>query len=637
MSAPSFHKAAILLATLPLIGTMGSSVQAQPITPAQDGTNTVIVPNGTQFNIQGGKLSGNGANLFHSFEQFGLSEGQIANFLSSPQIQNILGRVIGGDASLINGLIQVSGGNSNLFLINPAGILFGLNARLDVPAAFTATTATAIGFGDNTWLNAFGDNQWSTLGGTPNAFQFNLPHPGSIVNLGHLAVPPGQNLSLVGGSVINLGTLETPGGKVTLAAVPGEQVLRVSQEGHLLSLDLPLSETNLNPLSLPGLLTASGLNHADSIQVNDRGQVVLSQSGVILPHETGVAIASGSLNVSGATGGEVNILGDKVGLVSANINASGANGGGTILIGGDYKGQGTLPNATRTFVSRDSTLNADAVTTGDGGLVVVWADDTTQFLGNITARGGLEAGNGGFVEVSGKETLNFQGTADTSAPNGYVGTLLLDPATLRIIDRGVFEFPEAGTQDPTLTAAGSILAGDPDIGENTISWIAINDLGAAANVVLEATGDIVIEDITGVNPPTANNAVFLQLATGSLQITSTEGSIVFEDINDRIVTEGGAITLQAPGGNITAGILDTAGAQNFTAGNVTVEAAGDIAVNEIRTGGGDVSLIAGDRIVTGTIDASGGIIGAGGIGGQVELQAPNEISPGDIITTNNTV
>uniref|UniRef100_A0ACD5GZT2 Filamentous hemagglutinin N-terminal domain-containing protein n=1 Tax=Desertifilum tharense IPPAS B-1220 TaxID=1781255 RepID=A0ACD5GZT2_9CYAN len=66
-----------------------------------------------------------GTNLFHSFEQFGLSEGQIANFLSSPQIQNILGRVIGGDASIINGLIQVSGGNSNLFLINPAGILFG--------------------------------------------------------------------------------------------------------------------------------------------------------------------------------------------------------------------------------------------------------------------------------------------------------------------------------------------------------------------------------------------------------------------------------------------------------------------------------------------------------------------------------
>uniref|UniRef100_A0ACD5GXD5 Uncharacterized protein n=1 Tax=Desertifilum tharense IPPAS B-1220 TaxID=1781255 RepID=A0ACD5GXD5_9CYAN len=114
-------------------------------------------------------------------------------------------------------------------------------------------------------------------------------------------------------------------------------MLRISQEGHLLSLDIPVTETHLNPLSLPALLTGNGLDHADSIQVNDRGQVVLSQSGVIIPDETGVAIASGSLNVSGTTGGEVNVLGDRVGLVSANINASGTNGGGTILIGGDYK------------------------------------------------------------------------------------------------------------------------------------------------------------------------------------------------------------------------------------------------------------------------------------------------------------
>uniref|UniRef100_A0ACD5GX12 Uncharacterized protein n=1 Tax=Desertifilum tharense IPPAS B-1220 TaxID=1781255 RepID=A0ACD5GX12_9CYAN len=97
--------------------------------------------------------------------------------------------------------------------------------------------------------------------------------------------------------------------------------------------------------------------------------------------------------------------------------------------------------------------------------------------------------------------------------------------------------------------------------------------------------------------------VFLQLATGSLRITSTEGSIVFEDINDRIVTEGGAISLQAPGGNITAGILETTGAQNFTAGNVTVEAAGDITVNEIRTGGGDIVVTS----ANGTIDAIGTI------------------------------
>ncbi|NEQ23456.1 MAG: filamentous hemagglutinin N-terminal domain-containing protein, partial [Microcoleus sp. SIO2G3] len=114
---------------------------AQSITPAADGTQTVITPDGNRFDISGGSLSEDGTNLFHSFEQFGVQPDQIANFLSNPQITNILGRVIGGNPSLINGLIQVSDGTANLFLMNPAGIIFGTNASLNVPASFTATTA----------------------------------------------------------------------------------------------------------------------------------------------------------------------------------------------------------------------------------------------------------------------------------------------------------------------------------------------------------------------------------------------------------------------------------------------------------------------------------------------------------------
>ncbi len=113
----------------------------QSITPATDGTGTTVTPQGNRIDISGGKLSRDGANLFHSFQQFGLSETQTANFLSNPAIQNILARIVGGNASVINGLIQVTGGNSNLFLMNPAGIVFGANAQLNVPASFTATTA----------------------------------------------------------------------------------------------------------------------------------------------------------------------------------------------------------------------------------------------------------------------------------------------------------------------------------------------------------------------------------------------------------------------------------------------------------------------------------------------------------------
>src|SRR4028118_84583 len=178
-----------------------SPILAQSITPAADSAGTQVTPAGNRLDIPGGRLSGDGANLFPSFERFGLDAGQTANFLSNPSITNILGRVVGGNASIINGLIQVSGGNSNLFLINPAGIVFGANAQLNVPAAFTATTATGIGFGSN-WFNAVGSNNYADLVGTPTAFAFTTPsnQGGAIINAGQLAVETGQNLTLLGGT-----------------------------------------------------------------------------------------------------------------------------------------------------------------------------------------------------------------------------------------------------------------------------------------------------------------------------------------------------------------------------------------------------------------------------------------------------
>jgi filamentous hemagglutinin family protein len=276
-----------LLALLPFAALILSQpALAQRIVPAPDSTGTTVNPTGNQFNITGGSLSGDGANLFHSFQQFGLSEGQIANFLSSPNIRNILGRVAGGEPSVINGLIRVTGGNSNLYLINPAGILFGQNARLDVPASFLATTATGIGFGSN-WFHAAGDNNYAALTGTPSAFAFPLAQPGAIVNTGELAVTAGSSLSLIGGTVLNTGTLSAPGGNLTVAAVPGESLVRISQPGHLLGLDIQTSNlpafqaSNLPaflPASLPALLTGSGAGHATAVQVGSDGSVTFSGS-----------------------------------------------------------------------------------------------------------------------------------------------------------------------------------------------------------------------------------------------------------------------------------------------------------------------------------------------------------------------
>lgn len=278
------------------IAAIPTAAIAQSITPAIDGTGTIVIPQNNQFDITGGTLSGDGNNLFHSFQQFGVDSGQIANFLTPPAIQNVLGRVVGGDASVINGLVQLTGSQATLYLVNPAGIVFGSNASLNVPASFTATTATGIGFG-TTSFDSLGNNNYATLIGHPTSFAFALSQPGAIVNSGNLSVNLGQNLTLMGGTILNNGRLSAPGGTITLAAVPGNNLVRLSQPGSLLSLEFqPLSPTAfpLTPATLPQLLTGGGVSNASDFIINANGQVVLMGSG--LPVTSGDVVMGNQIN-----------------------------------------------------------------------------------------------------------------------------------------------------------------------------------------------------------------------------------------------------------------------------------------------------------------------------------------------------
>ncbi|MEH1860855.1 MAG: CHAT domain-containing protein [Nostoc sp.] len=624
--------------------------QAQQIVPAGDGTNTIVTPNGNRLDITGGTTSKDGANLFHSFQQFGISPEQIANFQASPALQNILGRITGGNASVINGLIQVTGGNANLFLMNPAGFVFGANASLNVPGAFTVTTANGIGFGSS-WFNAIGVNDYNTLVGNPNGFAFSTNQPGAIANAGNLAVGTGQNLNLLGGNVINTGQLSAPGGQIAVTSVPGQNWVRLSQPGNLLSLEIqPLASSSNQPnnwtipiASLPELLTVGNTG----LTANPDGTVKLTGSNVTIPTTPGTTIVSGTVNASSQTGGTVTALGKKVAVIDANINASGNNGGGTVLIGGDYQGKGTLPNADRTYVDSKSVINANSNLNGNGGRVIVWGNDTTKFFGNISARGGANAGNGGFVEVSGKNFLTFNGLVDTSAVNGNFGTLLLDPSTLTIIDGGT------GTFDAT---AGNIAFNNADIGANTVSWGAIAASGA--NINLQATGNITINDITGDTPlVTTPGIATLNLGGGSFNLSSQTGSVNFVNPTNTIQTTGGAINISGASlslgnlntsrtsgnsgnvtlfatSNITAGNIIASG-QGYSAGNITVQSTnGAITLNNLNTnniqgfsgfgyGGiiitdaGTVSLTAAGNIFTGTINSSSNDANGSGRAGDV--------------------
>jgi filamentous hemagglutinin family protein len=584
---------------------------AQSIVPASDGTGTTIAPSQgpqTRYDITGGTPSRNGANLFHSFTQFGLNSGETANFISNPTIQNILGRVVGGDASLINGLIQVSGGNSNLYLMNPAGIIFGANARLDVPGSFFATTASGIGF-DNRWFNGTGTNDYASLVGMPNAFAFPA-QSGSIVNAGKLAVGTGQNLTLLGGTVISTGELSAPGGQITVAAVPGENLVRLSQNGLLLSLEVSPSlppETDrtmpFSPLTLPRLLAGPGVAHATGITANDRGEVVLT-GGQTVPALPGTTLLAGAADVSASTGtgGNVNVLGDKVGLFGANINASGPQGGGTVRIGGDYRGAGSVPNATMTYVDGKSSIAANATKEGNGGNVFVWADNTAAFEGNISARGvsaTADSGVGGFVEVSGKQRLIFNGTVDTTGTNG-LGTLLLDPENILISDSATSE------GDAAIIANNNILATGRQTGQQntadaslTISARALENMSATANVVLEALNDIKIADL-------ADNQLSFKATTGSINFKADadrNGAGTFSmNANDTISTQGGSIAIS--GNQIIAGNLLSNGG-NISSIAQEASSATNISSLNSSTGSSGSILLEGANVTAEKIDASG--------------------------------
>ncbi|MFP5272748.1 filamentous hemagglutinin N-terminal domain-containing protein [Coleofasciculus sp.] len=444
------------------LGADSKPIQAQSITPAADGTGTVITSDGNRIDIQGGTLSPDGSNLFHRLDKFGLSQGEIANFLSNPQIRNILAGVVGGEASLINGLIQVTGGNYNLFLMNPAGIVFGTQASLNVPAAFTATTASSIGF-DSGQFNAVGDNNYAGIMGSPNQFSFTMEQPGSIINAGDLAVGEGQKLTVIAGKVINTGTFWAPGGTISIATVPGTSQVVINQDNMALGLRLDVTDLNdngigdISPASLAQLVTGGTLIPATEIQVDDQGQVWLAASNQPIPTETGTAVVSGMLDASDSgTGGTVQLIGQQLDLHDAEIKS------GTVLleaIGDISLVSGTI-DASDTITFSDVGGNITATTTNGGVAqgniymddesIAFWVSDTQVIFGDnivnnqtdydqggsitITATdditpNGNDSSDGGSITITSDGGItNGNGSSSEETPGGNSGgTIVLDP------------------------------------------------------------------------------------------------------------------------------------------------------------------------------------------------------------------
>lgn len=621
----------LLLAIVPAIARAD-------IVPADDGTGTTVTPTGNRFDIEGGTTSADGANLFHSFSQFDLDADRIANFLATPELRNILGRIGSGSASFIDGLIQVSGGNPNLYIINPSGLVFGPNVRLNVPADFIATTATRVGF-DGGWFDAFNDNSYATLTGDPNLFAFVAGESGAIINAGELTVGDGHRLALLGATTVNTGRLQAAGGTVIVEAVAGTQNVRLTLPGHQLGLEIPAAAiaSGIQAEDLPGLLVGKGAAVTD-LAVAEDGSVTLAATGATVPASPGSTVVTGAVDASGPTGGTVQILGDRVGLYQARVEASGfTSDGGRVLVGGDFQGSGPTPTATHTYVDSGTTISADSQQSGDGGLIVVWSETATAFAGTAQARGGAIAGDGGTAEFSSRGSLAFTGSADLSAPEGTPGTVLFDPQAIRIVAADSDD--ASANNDIELTEDGFIGATDGDDATFVITDAALLATvaeGSSSTVSLAATETIAIEpgaDLVAESPAGAAALEFsapeislgADVAPGSNALTFNGDVVLTQDttltagnqgpetsilLGGR-VNGGQALTLAAGFAGIEGPIGDTAPLTSLTIASPQASIGDLLATTTVVNASGPIA-IGGDLTVTGPLAITGSEIAIAG-------------------------
>ena len=238
------------------------------------------------------------------------------------------------------------------------------------------------------------------------------------------------------------------------------------------------------------------LAHPSEVFIGSRA--TLTAPNIFLVSEQGKTEVSGHLiaNSSSGKGGKIHILGNEVLITkTAVINTSGAMGEGEVLIGGSFQGEDrSIPHSKQTVVQSGAQISVEALEFGNGGRAIIWSDGNTAFDGHVNARGGKEGGDGGLVEVSGKDQLAFNGTVTTEAPKGQTGQLLLDP---RFVILG-------GSQYNSLPSNNVRFTDEP----TAIFYINIDSVMSAllaSDVTIQANSDINIIASNSIVPSVGNN------------------------------------------------------------------------------------------------------------------------------------
>ncbi|OKH55233.1 hypothetical protein NIES2101_04510 [Calothrix sp. HK-06] len=437
--------------------------------------NNTVIKGGNADLINGGAQRG--SNLFHSFIEFNINNGQRVYFANPSGVQNILTRVTGGNASNILGTLGVDGA-ANLFLINPNGILFGQNASLDIQGSFVGTTANAVKFGNQGIFSATNPEVAPLLTIQPSALLFNqINQQASITNQSQapaginpvgenvtgLRVPDGKSLLLVGGNInIDGSAVRAYGGNIELAG-----------------------------LAAPGNI---GLNIAGD------------NLGLVVPdvERANVSLSNGAeLNVRGSNGGNINIF-------ARNLEATGESkiraGIDTGLGTPSSQGGNIVVNATETISLSDqsiisNTLRADAF--GQSGNVNISTGSLNLKNNSYIDAATFGNGNAGSVVIQAKDNINLirDGGIFSSVETGAVG----NAGNIQIQTRSLSLFDGAEINSRTY-------------GQGSAGSIIIYALDA---ISLDGKGEKIFSRIiSGINPEAIGNTGDIQLTTNTLKLTN---------------------------------------------------------------------------------------------------------------------
>jgi filamentous hemagglutinin family protein len=611
-----------------------------------NGTATFSQPNANTLNVT------NSRNAIINWQSFSIGPGQTTNFIQPSSSSAVMNRVISNNPSKIYGNLN---SNGKVFLINQHGMMIGAGARINT-AGFYAST-----------LNITNED---FLKGN---LKFEGGGFGGIQNHGYIHAGPNGNVVLVAPDIENGGVIEVDNGNVILAA--GESIRITSLNDAAIEFDVQSPDNGIINLGdiiarqgaarlFAGNLKHSGSINANGIVRNADGSISLvaqqdievsagatldadgDEGGEILVRSHhGDVVFAGEASARGEThhGGKIQILGQRVGLFGdAVVDVSGQTGGGEVLVGGDFQGKGDTQTAQQAQVGRNASIHADAIDSGDGGKIITWADDFTLFHGEASATGGAASGDGGFIEISGKQNLNFDGLVDTRAANGETGTVLFDPRNISVFSGSANTY--TGIDD---TFAENALV-DVDFSNASIE-AALN----SSNVVLQANNNILW---SGSLSPTGSNDLTLQagqsvfifdtqgiLSTNGGNLTLIANSTLADGVVDagRLAGAGNIVigdnaqsaTVQTAGGTLTMEIRDGAGITNAQAGTVIFDG-----FSSTNTGSGSLIVIApdaaiGNDLVAGTASVT---TGAASFSGNLNLYQGTFTSTGDVTVQGKT-